>query len=426
MERLPTISKLILPVVILGLMIPGHTLCAAPALESEAAAKAMNAFGVDLYGQIRKPDNNLIFSPYSISMCLAMAYAGARGNTESQIAKALHLTLPQPKVSAAFSAINARVLAAGSSKGIEINVANALWAEKSYPFLKEYLDSTEAYRKHNGWFSEIPVIGRFLWTNSNENLRQLDFRNSSEASRNTINNWVEKQTRNKIKGLFGPGSITPDTRLVLSNAIYFKGKWASEFEKGRTQQDPFMLLDGKEIKVPMMSQTHEFEYGEEPDLQVLELPYKSGELSMIVLLPSKQTRLEDFERTLTAVRLDQWIGKLKKRKVAVFLPRFEMTSDLPLRTVLTRLGVTDPFYSNKADFSGMSGNKDLFISEGFHKAFVRTDEEGTEAAAGTGWIVCYMGVPERPVEFRADHPFVFLIRHRPSNCILFMGRVTKP
>lgn len=408
MKNWRKVSAVLFLLLLLTVLVPGQAPCAALAPEGEAA-KAITAFGVDLYGQIRNPDGNLVFSPYSISIALAMAYAGARGKTESQMAKTLHLSLSQTKVNQAFAVVSTHVLAAGKAKDVEIDVANALWAEKSFSLLKEFLESVRI--------------------NYQGDLRQVDFKNQPEPARNAINKWVEEQTRNKIRDLMAPGTITPATRLVLTNAIYFKGKWANEFEKKWTKDDHFTLIDGAKIMVPMMHQTESLGYAEEPDLQVLEMSYKDRELEMIVLLPSKQTRLEDFERTMTSDKLDQWVAKALPQKVTVFLPRFNMTSEFLLRTALSKLGMTDAFSLTNADFSGMTGKKDLFISEVIHKAFVETNEEGTEAAAATG-VAMPTGAAPRPEHlvpiFRADHPFVFLIRHKPSNCILFMGRVARP
>jgi serine protease inhibitor len=402
---------------LMALLIPVSAQCESPAPVGEAAAQSMNAFALDLYGQIRKPEGNLVFSPYSVSMALAMAYAGARGNTEAQMAKAMHLSIPQQKAPETFAAINAQVLAAGKDKSVEINVANALWAEKSYPFLKEYLDSVR--------------------TNYQGEVRNMDFRQQPEAARKTINKWVEEQTKDKIKDFLAPGTIAPDTRLVLTNAIYFKGRWQSPFEREATKEDPFYLLDGAKTIVPMMRQRSTFGYSEEAGLQILEMLYKGppeapldGDLSMIVLLPSKEKPLEDFERSITEEKLNQWTLNLKTQKVLVFLPRFKMTSDFQLREPLTRLGMTEAFSSGDADLSGMTGDRDLFIGEAIHKAFVETNEEGTEAAAATALGVrngTGMKTRQPPVPiFRADHPFVFLIRHKPSGCLLFLGRVTNP
>jgi serpin B len=405
MHNLRTIFTIFIVASLMTLLMPGSVYCGDARPEGEAAAKSMNAFALDLYGQIRKPDGNLVFSPYSVSMALAMAYAGARGNTEAQIAKAMHLNLPQQKTPEAFAAVNAQILAAGKEKAVEINVANALWAEKSYPFLKEYLDTVRA--------------------NYQGEVRNMDFMHEPEPSRNTINKWVEEQTKGKITGLLGPGTIAPDTRLVLTNAIYFNGEWQSPFQNEATKEDSFYLLDGAKIKVPLMRQTTFFGYTEEAGLQMLEMSYNGGGLSMVVLLPSKEKRFEDFEQSITPEKLNQWILNLKTQKVLVFLPRFKMTSEFQLREPLTRLGMTDGFSQANADFSGMTGNKDLFISEGIHKAFVETNEEGTEAAAATGMIL-KSGMPPPVPIFLADHPFLFLIRHKPSNCILFLGRVINP
>ncbi len=371
MKNLRRIATVLFPMALLALLVPPSAQSAAPSTEGKVAAQAVNAFALDLYGQFQKPEGNLVFSPYSVTIGLAMAFSGARGRTESQMAKALHLSLQQPKVHEVFAVVNTQVLAAGQGKAAEVNVANALWAEKSYPFRREFV--------------------KFVTTNYQSGLRELDFRHSPDVARNTINSWVERQTKDKIKGLLAPGTITSSTRLVLTNAIYFKGKWKSEFEKGRTRQDPFTLLDGTEIKVPMMQQMGWFGYGEHGDLQVLEMSYKGGELSMVVLLPSKQERLEDFERSMTFDKCSYWIGNLKTQEVDVFLPKFEMTSTFQVGTALERLGMTDAFSKKDADFSGMTGTKDLFISKVLHKAFVETNEEGTEAAAATGTVMHWGG-----------------------------------
>lgn len=430
MKRLQGILVVLLALSALVLFFPGHSLCQTPAPNGQAAAQAVNAFALDLYGELRKQEGNIFFSPYSVSAALAMAYTGAAGKTESQMAKTLHFSLGQAKTNEAFRTLNEQVLAAGHGKGAELNIANALWAEKSFAFKKEFLESVRTnFAQQSGWFSRIPVINVALgaiWSDDQGSLRQVDFRNAPEAARNTINSWVEQQTDNKIKDLFGPGSIAADTKLVITNAIYFKGFWESQFKKNRTKDDPFYLLDGTKVTIPMMMQTASFGYAEETGLQVLEMGYKGGELAMVVLLPSKERRFDDFEQSLTAEKVNQWIGNLKNRLVDVHFPKYEMTSSVQLPALLTKLGMTDAFSLRNADFSGMTGGRDLFIEKGIHKAFVHVYEEGTEAAAATGWSFRYTGAPPRPVVFRADHPFVFLIRHKPSGCILFLGRVTKP
>lgn len=406
MKRWPIVLVALSALSALALLIPGPSHCQITATNGEAAAKAVNAFAIDLHGQLRKPEGNIFFSPYSVSVSLAMAYTGARGKTESQMAKALHLSLGQPKTNEAFRALNEQVLAAGQGKGAELNIANALWAEKSLAFKKEFLES---------------VRSNYLG-----DLRQVDFMHAPEVARKTINSWVEDQTKNKIKDLLGPGAIATDTKLVITNAIYFKGFWESQFKKNWTKDDPFTLLDGTKITVPMMHQTAAFGYAEKTGLQVLEMGYKGDELAMVVLLPSKDRRFEEFEQSLRVDKLGQWIGNLHKRKVEVYFPKYKMTSEFRLPAVLTKLGMTDAFSMRDADFSGMTRGKDFFIGEVIHKAFVEVNEEGTEATAATG-VITYQGAPPRPKPvFRADHPFMFLIWHKPSGCILFMGRVTKP
>jgi serpin B len=431
MRKLQLTLTVVLVMLSLDLLVPGPALCSDSGSEAGSAARSVNAFAIDLYGQIRKPEGNFIFSPYSVSMALIMAYAGASGTTASQIAGVLHLRLSPPRVPAAFAEVNALVLAAGRGKTAELHIANALWAENSYTFKKEYLESVRTNFTQRGWFPRLPVVRQVvnvILGNDEGCLRQLDFRHHPDASRKTINRWVEAQTEDRIKDLLAPGTIASLTRLVLTNAIYFKGKWESQFRKELTRVDSFTLLNGADAKVPMMRQIASCGYAEERDLQVLEMKYRGGDLSMVVLLPAKHKPLglEEFERSLTPERLDQWIQKLETRRVEVFLPRFRMTSQCPLKTALIGLGMTNAFSPQNADFSGMTGNHDLFIQESSHKAFVEVNEEGTEAAAATGHSMKLLGAPRPSPVFRADHPFVFLIRHRPSHCILFMGRATKP
>ncbi len=319
----------------------------------------------------------------------------------------LHFSLEKAKINGSFRALNEQVLAAGGKKGIELNIANALWAEKSFSLKKEFLETVQV--NYQGGF------------------RQIDLMHAPEAARKTINSWVEEQTKNKIKDLMGPGSISSDTRLVITNAIYFKGLWNSQFEKKLTKQDKFTLLDGKEIKVPMMTQTKPLGYAQKEELQILEMPYKGEALSMVVLLPSKQKNFDEFERSLTSDKLHRWTRMLPMRLVEVHFPKFKMDSAYWLRRTLKKLGMINAF-SADADFSGMTGKKKLFIEKALHKAFVEVKEEGTEAAAATVVIVERTGMARpKPIPvFRADHPFVFLIWHKPSRCILFMGRVVKP
>ncbi len=430
MRKLRTTQTVILLVLISVLLVPGTARPKDPGSKGKDAAKAANAFAIDLYKAVRKPEGNLIFSPYSVSTALAMAYAGARGKTASQMAKSLHLNGEQAKVPQEFRTLNERILSAAKGGTVQINIANALWAEKSFPLRKEYLDSVRISFATPGWFLRLPVVKQVtnvVWDDSESFLRQADFRNDPEAARRTINNWVERQTRDKIKDLFSPGTISPDTRLVLANAIYFKGLWEHQFEKRLTRTRTFHCLDGKEVMVPTMLQAKSCGYAEEPGLQVLEMPYKGGDMSMVILLPSREKPFEEFELSFAPKTLGNWLGRLEKQLVEVYFPRYKVTSGFSLKTPLTGLGMTDAFSTN-ADFSAMTGKRYLFIGDVIHKAFVQVDEEGTEAAAatGVGILTGLAAKPPPPPIFRADHPFVFLIRHKPTNCILFLGRVTNP
>jgi serpin B len=242
-------------------------------------------------------------------------------------------------------------------------------------------------------------------------LHEVDFIRAAETVREIINTWVEKETRDKIKNLIPPGALSSLTRLVLTNAIYFKGNWARQFEKDKTIDAPFTLTNGRKVNVPMMNQTANFGYMEADNFQALELPYVDNELSMIILLPKRFDGLGDFEKKMNPEDLSNWLTKLCSRKVIVSVPRFKMTSQFGLAGVLKSMGMRDAF-STSADFSGMNGRKDLFISAVIHKAYVDVNEEGTEAAA--------------PPVFRADRSFLFLIRDNHSGSILFIGRVMNP
>ena len=405
--------KYILIVVVLGEIVSG---CWAAEKISEdqktarqTVVKGNNEFALELYAKLRTQEGNLFFSPYSISTALAMAYAGARGETESQIAKALHFsTTPSAAGGFAgeFGAIVKDLNVRGAKGSYELNVANALWGQRGYGFLSEFLELIK-----NSYGGE---------------LNEVDFVNASETARQTINSWVEKQTRNKIKDLIQQGMLNSMTRLVLTNAIYFKGNWARRFEKDKTKESPFTLTNGKEVNVPMMNQTAEFNYMEADDFQGLELPYVNDELSMIILLPRKVDGLRGLEEKLVLEKFSGWLSELSKRKVIVSIPKFRLTSQFGLADVLQSMGMTEAF-SGKANFSGMNGKRDLFISAVIHKAYVDVYEEGTEAAAATGVIMKTTSVmPGQIPVFRADHPFLFLIRDNKSGSILFIGRAMNP
>ncbi len=298
-----------------------------------------------------------------------------------------------------------RINAQGKQSGYELSVANALWAQKGYQFLRAFLNTTT--------------------TNYGAGLNQVDFVSATEAARKTINDWVEKKTEGKIKDLIKPGVFNTLTRLVLTNAIYFKGNWARQFEKVETKDSPFTVARDKNVTVPMMSQKAQFAYAETETLQLLELPYAGDQLSMVILLPKELDGLADLEKSLTPGSLRECLQGLRKQEVVVQVPRFKLTSEFSLARVLASMGMTDAF-SREADFSGMTGDTELFISAVIHKAFVDVNEEGTEAAAATAVVMTLKSAPLRPPIFRADHPFLFLIRDNQSGSILFLGRVVNP
>jgi serpin B len=396
--------------------------------ERETIVKGNNEFALELYAKLRDREGNLFFSPYSVSTALAMTYAGARGQTESQMADVLHFpTRPgglkvapselnknrmmapwdHKRFSSAFGKIIKDLNARGKKGKYELRVANALWGQKGYGFLKEFLSLIE--------------------TNYGGCLNEVDFVTAVETARKTINDWVENQTNSKIKNLIPEGVLDSMTRLVLTNAIYFKGNWARQFKKERTQNVPFTLLNGNKVDVPMMSQTADFNYIQTESFQGLELPYVNNELSMIILLPKNSNGLPELEGTVTINNLSKWLNELRKREVIVFVPKFKMTSQFGLADVLKAMGMTNAFVPDVADFSGINGKRDLFISAVIHKAYVEVNEEGTEAAAATGVVMklTSAGPTQTPV-FRADHPFLFVIRDNHSGSILFIGRVMNP
>jgi len=378
-----------------------------PRPEEVVVAKGNTEFALDLYAKLRLEEGNLFLSPYSISSALAMTYAGARARTAEQMARTLHFTLPNDRLHPTFGGLT-RGLNDGGKKGdYELAVANALWGQKGEKWLPEFLALN---REHYG-----------------AGLNEVDFIGATEHARQTINRWGEKETRERIKDLLKPGVLRPNTRLVLTNAIYFKGLWLGQFNEEATRDAPFHLTADKTTTVPMMNQTGPFKYMQDNGFKALELPYKGKRLSMVVFLPDKVDGLAGFEKTLTAESLSKWLSRLRRTpKVIVGLPKFKVTAEFRLGKVLKSLGMTDAF-SGAADFSGMNGLKNLFISAVVHKAFVDVNEEGTEAAAATAVVIGRTSVMVRPPPvFRADHPFLFLIRDNVSGCILFLGRVLYP
>jgi len=380
--------------------------------EIQSVAAGNNAFAMDLYQRLASQKGNLFFSPYSIDTALAMAYAGARGLTAQQMADVLHFAVPLDKLNEAYGRMIAD-LNAGGQRGqqtlYQLVIANAMWAQKGYPFDEKYQE--------------------LLTKNYGAGLMAVDFQRAAEQARQQINEWVAKQTKDKIKDLIPQGVLTHLTRLVLTNAIYFKSSWESTFNKSATKEEPFQLGDGQTKNVPLMTQQRRFRYFENDQLQALELPYNGGALSMIVLLPRKVDALTDLEKSLTTESLSKWLDGMNARLVRVYFPKFKMEARFSLPKVLQSMGMIDAFSDTKADFSGIATVDKLYITDVIHKAYIDVNEEGTEAAAATAVVIgvrSAMPRPEEPVVFRADHPFVFAIRHRATGTVLFMGRVVNP
>ena len=369
------------------------------------------AFAFDLYQAIREGNNNLIYSPYSISLALAMTYAGARNNTEDEMADTLHFTLGQDALHPAFNALDLELARRGQGaegtdeEGFRLNIANSIWGQTGYSFLGEFLDT--------------------LAENYGAGLRLLDFSGAPEESRVTINDWVSHETEDKIQDLLPQGSISELTRLVLTNAIYFNAAWNFPFDESVTEPGVFHLLDGGEVTVDMMSQVEHFRYAEGFTYQAIELPYDGQELSMVIFIPD-EGEFEEFERSLTPDNVDNILARLSSTSVNLTMPKFTFEFSLGLNQILATMGMLDAFDPGAADFSGMDGTRSLFISSVLHKAFISVDEEGTEAAAATAVIISLTAMPQPPVELSIDRPFVFMIRDLETETVLFMGRVLHP
>ncbi|XP_069469634.1 leukocyte elastase inhibitor [Ambystoma mexicanum] len=372
---------------------------------------ANTRFALDLFQKLNdaNPTGNIFFSPLSISAALAMVYLGARGNTAEQVSKALHLGAVED-VHPGFRALSADINKAGAP--YLLSLANRLYGEETYTFLPEYLASS------------LKLYGAELST--------VDFKGAAEGARQDINKWVEEQTKGKILDLLPEGTIDSSTILVLVNAIYFKGEWADKFNKEDTVDMPFRLNKNEEKTVKMMYQKKKlpFRYIMEANCRALELPYVGDDLSMIILLPDDisddTTGLKQLEKQLTLETVQEWTlpENMGAIDVHVHLPKFKLEDSYELRTVLVGLGLTDIFDSSRADLSGMSGSRDLYLSKVVHKSFVEVNEEGTEAAAATAGIATFCMLREE--EFRADHPFLFFIRHNPTRSLLFFGRYSSP
>lgn len=370
--------------------------------------EASNKFAWEMYSEISEEGENLLFSPYSISTALSMTYEGAKGDTAEEIKEVLGIPekddVRQPAIAAIYNRLNPE------EPEYEWGVANSVWIEEEYEALSEFIDTLERF-----------------YVAKAEN---LDFQSEPEASRVEINEWVKEKTNDLIEELFVEGSITVDTRLVIANAIHFKGEWMTGFEEEYTKEEEFHIDEENVVEVPMMQGEEEYGYYENDEVQILEMDYKGEELSMLFFLP-KDKNLHSLEEDISLEEIDEWREEIEERKVSVYLPKFEMDTSYDLEEYLQNLGITSAF-SKEADFTGMheEGEEELMIDDIVHDAFLSVDEEGTEAAAATGVefqpVSADMEDEEELPIFRADHPFLFLLQEKESGHILFLGRMIDP
>ena len=384
----------------------------ATAQDLRASVRGNNNFAFDLYRALSDGEGNLFFSPFSISQALAMTFAGARGETERQMMNTLRYGLPQGRLHPSFNALEreltsrGRVLEGEENQFFLLNIANAIWGQQGYEFLPDFLD--------------------VLAENYGAGLRPLDFARMPEESRAKINDWVYQETQGKTRDLLPPEIIDSFTRLILTNSIYFNASWSWPFDNRLTEERPFHLAEGGGVRVPMMSETSDdfYGYAAGEDCQAVDLPYSWGEMSMTILLPDER-KFEEFEDLLDAEALGRILDDIEIDHITLTMPLFKFESEFSLGEILPGMGMPGAFGPG-ADFSGMTGDRELHISAVIHKASVSVDERGTEAAAATGVVMQTSGPVKEPIPVTVDRPFMFLIRDRATGTVLFLGRVMNP
>jgi serpin B len=399
-------SCVLAALVLCSMSLPGRAAVQDTAADLDFLVAGNTAFALDLYRTLAADPGNLFCSPLSVSTALAMTHAGARGETEAEMAAALRFPLPRERLHAAFGALWGSLAALEVKDALSLRSANGLWLERSFAFLDSYL-----FVVKSSYDAEF---------------RSADFAGAAESARQEINAWTEERTAGRITDLVPPGSLTPETALVLVNAVWFKAAWAERFEKESTTGVPFRVNATRHVAAQMMSRTGTYRYAVDELAQIVELPYVGGRMSMVVVLPRAYDGLAAVEAALSPERLAAWTAALGETRVALSMPRFRVERAFSLNDALAALGMRRAF--TDADFSGMAEGGGLFISEVLHKAFVDVDESGTEAAAATAVIMmkAAMPMPSEPVVFRADHPFLFLIRDRTTGSVLFVGRLCDP
>jgi serpin B len=372
------------------------------------------AFALDFYQQIRDSEGNLIFSPFSLSLALTMALAGAEGSTQEEMAESLNLTLPEETLYPAFDALLLAIEASGEQVAEEregspfqLNIANGLWGQAGFSFEDAFLDTLAQY------------FGAGFYT--------VDYQHAPEAARQLINDWIAHETMGKISDLIPEGAIDPLTRLVLANAIYFNGSWYYPFDEGQTEEAPFYLLDGSETTAEMMKLNGErLAYASGDSFQAVQLPYLSSDFAMTLWVPDLG-KFEAFEAGLTGEQITAIRDQLGSEEVNLQMPKFEFETSTNANDPLRTLEMSDAFDPELADFSGMTQEEELYITDVLHKATITVDENGTEAAAATAVIMgIKSAMPGEPISLTIDRPFLFTIEHQPTGTILFMGRVTQP
>ena len=365
-----------------------------------------NLFALDLYKNISGKTENLFYSPYSISTALAMTYTGARNKTEDQMGTVMHFPKNSNTFYDKYSTLLRDINVMNDDSTMNIYTANSIWAQKEFKFKEDFIG--------------------ILKNSYNSSVNNVDFINETENSRIRINKWVESQTSEKIKDLIQPGLIDYLTRMVLVNAIYFKANWEKAFDEKQTQKMDFHISTGADVNCDFMFAENDFKFYEQEDgLMAIEIPYSKGKMSMLVILPKDNNGFDVLKKEISLDLYNKINSGLVSKKVKLWLPRFKTTSDFELSDVLKQMGMMEAF-SDKADFSGMTGNKDLKISKVIHKAFVEVNEAGTEAAAATAVVMRVKSMPVKQPEFKADHPFLFIIKENTNNSILFAGNIYDP
>ena len=381
--------------------------------QAEPVIEANNQFALDFYANLKDKEEgeNIFFSPYSIFAVMAMMYEGARHETANEIQSVFHFPKDQSIRRSSFTVAHSYLNRKGAP--YELNAANALWVERSFPLQNAFKTTVTEFYKGEVF--------------------NADFRRAAEKERKKINQWVENKTRDKITNLFPENSLPSSTRLVLTNAIYFKGKWEELFEESETEDEDFWLNENQKATAPMMRKTDDFYYAQTEELQILEMAYEGGELSLLILLPRGKTHkdLKSLEGSLTVDNMNLWKRSLEKREVEVFIPKFTFKRNYNLNENLKEMGMPLAFdpqgQERDRGFLGISNEGILYVDQIVHKAFVDVNEEGTKAAAATGIVMRALSISiDAPPVFKADHPFVFLIQERTTGYILFMGKVANP